>query len=270
MRVCRDHGSVDSEGLVSIPYLHTYLYNEDANLCELIGHLESVFSASPPLYAVPTQISQPPPQAPISQPIVSPFPKPTQFDASIRTGPHPSGARVIAPAPVDVRKQLEDEVNEKLRREVEQRCMLLKDTIDETLHEQSTLAASQDQTSAQIHSLTQLQESLEIATNDLESKRSRLGAWIEDMRSTRDSDAETFLSPHDEVSNQIVRLNAEQLAIEDTMYYLERAIASRNHPGVDMGVFLKEMRSLSRRQFLCKMHLNKINAVMSGLVNTVR
>ena len=75
------------------------------------------------------------------------------------------------------------------------------------------------------------------------------------------------LQPFDEASAQYVKLLAEQNAIDDTIYYLDYAIAhgvvNKDAPA-DVTMLLKEIRKLSRKQFLCKVHLMKMNNLLTN------
>ena len=64
--------------------------------------------------------------------------------------------------------------------------------------------------------------------------------------------------PFDPLSGQIVKLTAEQAAIEDCIYYLERALASASNPSVEISDFVFHTRKLSRDLFMRKQHLTKI------------
>jgi ESCRT-I complex subunit TSG101 len=81
-------------------------------------------------------------------------------------------------------------------------------------------------------------------------------------------DPDELLQPFDNLSKQIVNLHSRQLAIEDAMYYLERALASSKNNSIDTATFLREIRSLAREQFLCKSHLMKINATIDQKLAT--
>lgn len=70
------------------------------------------------------------------------------------------------------------------------------------------------------------------------------------------------LIAYDEASSQLTKLLAEQNAIEDAIYALDHALAHGTN-AVDMATFLKKMRELSRKQFLCKIHIMKINKVLT-------
>ena len=62
--------------------------------------------------------------------------------------------------------------------------------------------------------------------------------------------------PTDTHSSQMLQLSAENAAIDDCIYFLDQSMARGNIP---LDVFLKEVRKLSRRQFMAKAHLIKIS-----------
>jgi ESCRT-I complex subunit TSG101 len=55
--------------------------------------------------------------------------------------------------------------------------------------------------------------------------------------------------PTDTYSAQMLELSAETAAIDDTIYFLDRALVRGN---ITLDVFLKEVRKLSKRQFMAK------------------
>lgn len=86
-------------------------------------------------------------------------------------------------------------------------------------------------------------------------KTAAFDAWNADFAAQPVLQAADRLLPYDALSQQIVRLNSEILAIDDAFYYMERALVSSRNDTVDLGTFLKECRQLARKQFLCKAHL---------------
>ena len=59
----------------------------------------------------------------------------------------------------------------------------------------------------------------------------------------------------DPPSRQMLDLVAQNAAIEDALYHLDKALANSS---VDLLVFLKKVRELAREQFMCVAHVNKI------------
>lgn len=54
----------------------------------------------------------------------------------------------------------------------------------------------------------------------------------------------------------MVHTLAEHHAIEDALYFLDRALSNDE---MELSVFLKEVRKLSRKQFMCQALLTKIH-----------
>lgn len=55
---------------------------------------------------------------------------------------------------------------------------------------------------------------------------------------------------------RLVKTMAEHQAIEDALYFLDRALSNGE---IDLNVFLKEVRKLSRKQFMCQALAQKIH-----------
>jgi len=64
-----------------------------------------------------------------------------------------------------------------------------------------------------------------------------------------------FVRPSDPLSNQMYQLVSEDLAIEDTIYVLDRGL---NSGKIDLESYLKAVRSSSRQQFIIKATINKV------------
>lgn len=54
----------------------------------------------------------------------------------------------------------------------------------------------------------------------------------------------------------MVQTLAEHHAIEDALYFLDRALSNDE---MELNIFLKEVRKLSRKQFMCTALLRKIH-----------
>lgn len=64
---------------------------------------------------------------------------------------------------------------------------------------------------------------------------------------------------YDDISLQLVKLTAENNAVDDAIYYLDHALAHGEGDGLDIQEVLKETRKLARKQFLCRTHVMKVN-----------
>jgi len=70
------------------------------------------------------------------------------------------------------------------------------------------------------------------------------------------------LQPKDLLSQQLLDLIAEDLAIEDVIYYMDKALRDGV---IDIATFMKECRSLSREQFFKKALTKKVTEKRKSL-----
>lgn len=133
--------------------------------------------------------------------------------------------------------------------------------------------------------LVALGKSLEMDLEILEVKIQGLQEWKEEMEnSLKTHSVEDQLHPHDDLSQQIVSLQAESMALDDAIYHLNKAmnqISSQRQQGefesnsngngdsgksssLELNGFLKTVRSLARRQFLCQAWLRKIQVAVAN------
>lgn len=87
-------------------------------------------------------------------------------------------------------------------------------------------------------------------------KSVELDSWLSREESKGEIDIESRITSYDVVSEQLIRLNAEQLAIEDCLYMLEKRLTDSDE--YDLPAYLKETRRLAKQQFLSKMWSKKI------------
>ena len=88
-----------------------------------------------------------------------------------------------------------------------------------------------------------------------------------ELEKNKPVDPEALMVPKDVLSKQMLDLSAEIAASEDTMYYLDRALANDS---LELSVHLKEIRKLARKQFLAKAHMKKIGEKLVGANFTLR
>lgn len=110
-------------------------------------------------------------------------------------------------------------------------------------------------------------ELLSAAYEEFFGLQGRLDRWVEEKEKARTNDnIDSCLEAYDPISDQLVRLHAEQLAIEDTLYKLDNGIASdKKHPTLTLDTFIQQTRKLSRQHFFMKSHIEKINNKISIL-----
>lgn len=108
----------------------------------------------------------------------------------------------------------------------------------------------------------QLQKGNEEIDESIEGLEKWLAAVKEQQNASADTDnnngetkADLIALPADTHSAQMLALSAENAAIDDCIYFLDRALVRGS---ISTEVFLKEVRRLSKRQFMTKAHLIKI------------
>jgi len=158
-------------------------------------------------------------------------------------------------------RQVFDGMRDELRRELKDQKVLEvgKERIEQFLREgqkrKTMLIKENSSIDEAIHSLETWIEAVE------EHKKKS-----EEENSTGEKDdqqkVDLLAIPVDTYSAQMLALSSETAAIDDCIYYLDQSLVKGN---ITLDVFLKEVRKLSKRQFMAKAHLMKI-AQMKTLV----
>eukprot|EP01132_Coremiostelium_polycephalum_P010361 gene10361-12725_t len=89
-------------------------------------------------------------------------------------------------------------------------------------------------------------------TKDIE----KLNDWIqENEKKDNEIDIDLLLAPKDALSNQLLQLVTEDATIEDTLYYMDKALHSSR---ITLDEYLKNIRSLARDQFMIRATMKKV------------
>lgn len=113
--------------------------------------------------------------------------------------------------------------------------------------------------------LKRKEANLKAALERIEKQGKDLDEWSATALESKDDDLEKRLIPFDVASEQLVKLQADYSAIDDTMYWLESAFCSDDKKAnIDLTTFLKETRNLAKQQFLNKVHMDKIKKRMES------
>ena len=109
-----------------------------------------------------------------------------------------------------------------------------------------------------------LKDRLGLELRAVREKTARVEAWATAQEQRRRTDAEACeprAEPADRLSAQLLDALTESAAIEDALFSLDQALAE-NH--VDIDTFLREVRRLSRIQFLRKALVLKLHAAIDA------
>lgn len=96
-------------------------------------------------------------------------------------------------------------------------------------------------------------------TKELDDERDRLLNWLQfnDKNYVLNGEIDDIFEGLDYKSNLLIDLGANDLAIEDLMYALDKAV---EEGVVSFEVYIKQVRILAREQFFCRAKKNKIES----------
>lgn len=285
MIIKSNHKFVDASGCVNSPYLEQWSFPA-SNLRDLTTTLCIHFGQDPPLYAKPpnwrpavhaaTGFQRPAAAQQHHQaaaggtfhgynPMVSPQqqqqqqrPRPPQEQAAAvaahqgEAGRRPSGAAVVASSdpPLRIfRDQAVDTLSRRVCKTFHAIQLHTTQSVEDRLGEQQVLEERAAKLAALAESLARERDQIDSCIHKYESKTEELEGWLEKHREI-DRDIEADLDgvfiPSDDLSAQAMEAMAKDVAIEDAMYALEQALLN---DALDPVVYLKQVRSLSRKQF---------------------
>jgi ESCRT-I complex subunit TSG101 len=115
-----------------------------------------------------------------------------------------------------------------------------------------------------VKGLQTTQERLEKSIEMIEERDQQLAAWVEKQEELLNSQSELtpeeMLKPSDTMSEQLFECAATVAAIEDVLYHLGRALQNEV---IDLKTYLKQVRTLSTKQFLAKALAMKIQKIQT-------
>ncbi|XP_048340796.1 tumor susceptibility gene 101 protein isoform X3 [Sphaerodactylus townsendi] len=280
---------VDANGKIYLPYLHEWKHPQ-SDLIGLIQVMIVVFGEEPPVFSRPTVSASYPPYQATGPPNTSympgmpsgmspyppgpppntsgypsyPYPPPSgPFPATTSTQLYPSQPPVTTMGPSrdgtigedTIRASLISAVSDKLR-------WRMKEEMDRAQAELNALKRTEEDLKKGHQKLEEMvtrldQEVTEVDKNIelLKKKDEELSSALEKMESqSENNDIDEVIVPTAPLYKQILNLYAEENAIEDTIFYLGEAL---RRGVIDLDIFLKHVRLLSRKQFQLRALMQK-------------
>ncbi|KAK6928207.1 Steadiness box (SB) domain [Dillenia turbinata] len=276
MIIKRPHPYVNPSGVVSIPYLHNWIY-PSSNLADLVRNLSDLFSHDPPLYSQ---------RRPNPSPSLNPNPNPS--GSSVISGgsgsgyrPVIPGPRVYPPSPPYGSGRMNPGIGTEDPNEVFKRNAINK--IVECVH--SDVATLRKNREAEMEGLFNVQAVLrrreeELAKGLREMQEEKEGleqqlqiilmntdvseAWLREnegkLSNLGNVDVDNAFEPCDALSKQMLECTASDLAIEDVVYSLDKAVQDGSIP---FDQYLRSVRLLSREQFFHRATGAKVRAAQT-------
>eukprot|EP00128_Syssomonas_multiformis_P010948 Colp12_sorted_trinity150504_noHs@21720 len=288
---------VDAAGLVYHPYLHEWKA-QTSSLLELAGTLVAIFSADPPLYrkpdaapsnAPPARPPAPAPgygsagpygypgQQPQAQPPSSssygpparPPPPAISTDGSGAAGSYGSNNRSPYGSDYNLSanmqnmqlaelRSLQSAVNESARSRLRAYNEAAHKELTMLFNTQEQLKQGTEQLDKILAAIDDDNRKAQEASAHLEAKTLELQQLLAKYQSEPEIDPDDAVGTTAPLYTQILNLVSEEHAIEDTIYYLSKAL---NNDTIDLPTFLKHVRQLTRTQFILRATLKKARQV---------
>uniref|UniRef100_A0A6N2K5B9 UEV domain-containing protein n=1 Tax=Salix viminalis TaxID=40686 RepID=A0A6N2K5B9_SALVM len=275
MIIKRSHPFVNPSGLVSVPYLQNWIY-PSSNLVDLAHELSSVFGRDPPLFSQRTNPS------PNYHPNQSSFesaghtgggsggyPRP-----SVRTPQHPppspygSGGGVVAGKveAEDAAEVYKRKVINMLVENVNGDMLRLRKTREAEMENwfsaQAVLRGREEEVNKGLKEMRDKMEGLELHLQVVLMNTDVLEAWVRENKGklkggSEHIDVDNTFECVDVLSKQMLECTAVDMAIEDVVYSLEKAVQEGAMP---FDQYLRTVRLLSREQFFNRATAAKVRA----------
>ncbi|KAL3665852.1 hypothetical protein V7S43_009276 [Phytophthora oleae] len=158
---------------------------------------------------------------------------------------------------------LKVEVTGKIQMQMEKIFKRVRDDIDLQFEHEVQLTQSRENVERGLQSLRFLRDDITRAKGVVEDQDNEVTTWLEENEGKDTVDPDAILVEGDALSKQMIKTLAEHYAIEDALYYMDRALSN---DAMELSVFLKEVRKLSRKQFLCLALVQKIRAKQQELL----
>ncbi|XP_047980444.1 protein ELC-like [Salvia hispanica] len=252
MIIKRPHPFVSPNGVVSIPYLHSWLF-PSSNLLELATNLAQFFASDPPLYS---QRKPNPNPSPNLNSGMNPNPKP-----NLNSG-YGSG-RMEDPAEV-FKKDAINKLVRDLNGDVRDMRKGSEGQMEGMLGVQAVLRRREEELRRGVKEMVDEKEALEQQLQVVLMNADVLEGWVRDNEGKLEGgnvesvDLDEAFVLCDALSKQRLDCAASDMAVEDTVYALDKAVQEGVMP---FDQYLRNVRLLSREQFFHRATASKVRAV---------
>lgn len=277
MVIKRAHPFVNPSGVVSIPYLQNWVY-PSSNLVELARNLSHFFGRDPPLYAQvradsnpnpnPSQTAHPPPStsfpgighvSQVIRPAIPPGGFQQQQQPALRP---PYGAAVKTEDREEVfRRNAIDKLLGSFSEDIARLREAREKDVDGLFNAQGVLKQREEVLKLGLKEMQDEKEDLEQQLQMVLMNSDVLEEWLREnegkLKNLGNVDVDTAFEPCDNLSKQMLDCTVSDLALEDVIYSLDKAIQSGAIP---FDQYLRNIRLLSREQFFHRATASKVRA----------
>lgn len=251
MALKQPHPHVDAGGMITVPYLTSW--NQGALLTEMVRAVAGAFSQNPPVYSTAAPAPAQSVHARV-MPVATAQPVPVAAAQPVPVRP----TAIIQPGHSGARERLIAEANRGLR---ERWTLTLDPVVDDMVAQadrKATLQAAAAKVGGQIEDLRRAAADAARDAEGLRSKEEELRRFLE-QQGPSGPDAAGLREAQDPDTQQVLSCLAEEHALEEFLVALEDLLAAKLVPLDD---YLREVRDVSRKQFMCKTHRQKAAALV--------
>ncbi|KPJ10466.1 Tumor susceptibility gene 101 protein [Papilio machaon] len=286
---------VDSNGKIYLPYLHEWSPS-GSTLQRLVQWMITAFGELPPVYAKPRNQPRPPyPFDPfMPQPSGYPYPQVnpqpgystatpypttsnplpypnfgTPYPGSVSTNGTPYPAATPYPPTTNfgpgteaggtiteehIKASLLSAVTDKLRRKLNEQSQQSQAELETLRRTQQELCEGKSRLEDIFTRLQREKATLEKNLSTLQEKEKELEAAVERLAEQDGIEADEAVVTTAPLYSQLLNAFAEEATLEDAIYYMGEALRKEV---IDLDTFLKQVRTLARRQFTLRALMHK-------------
>ncbi|XKL60334.1 hypothetical protein PGB90_001350 [Kerria lacca] len=220
-----------------------------------------------PPYPIPAT-SQPVnyPQFPASTPVSSPYPTQPSYPPYPSSQPNlvssvSSTGNTGTITDEHIRASLMSAIEDKIRRKINEQTALCHDEIEILSQTQRELNQGKNKLDNMFDNMEKEKQNIIQKIQILKDKEIELEKTIEKLSVEEDVDVDDAVVTTTPLYKQILNTHCEDAAIEDTIYYIGEAL---RRGIIDLDIFIKQLRSLSRKRLLLRSLLEKCR-IKAGL-----
>lgn len=250
MAIKPNHGSVDAGGMIYIPYLTSWT-SQGSNLRELITVLTSIFSSAPPVYSTGS--------APTSRP-AQPVATVSAIPASSARPAQPVATVVATPVVAQPWQSVASEVTALVQERWPQVVEPLSKELAEQLIRRSDLEKATEALGRESDKLKEAVEKANRQEEEFRNLAAELETSVEAEAGRGELDPDEVLQSLDAHKRQVLDCVAEEMACDELLSAFDELLG---HKKINLDDFMREVRDVSRRQFMCKMVRQKAAKVIT-------
>ncbi|KAH6762697.1 Ubiquitin-conjugating enzyme/RWD-like protein [Perilla frutescens var. hirtella] len=276
MIIKRPHPFVSPNGVVSIPYIHSWVF-PSSNLVELARNLSHFFARDPPLYSQ-RKPSEPNPNpnssyASMNSSVGSTAARPAIPPRAYSSLPNPTppppyggGGRVMEDPAEVFRKNAINTLVESFNGDIREMRKGREGEMEGLFGTQAVLRKRDEELRRGLKEMLDEKEALEQQLQMVLMNGDILEGWLRenegklggnDVHSV-DVDVDEAFEPCDALSKQMLDCTALDMAVEDAIYSLDKAV---QEGAVPFDQYMRNVRLLSREQFFHRAIGSKVRAI---------